>query len=297
MELRHLRYFIAVAEELHFSRAAARLHIAQPPLSQQIRDLEREIGVPLLARTQRQVRLTAAGVVFLEDARRIVAQAEHAAEAARQAQRGEIGRLNIGYVGSAFYDALPALLRVFHRRYPQVEINLRQRTTAEQEEDLRQGRIDIGVVRPPVQDRSLALYTFVEEPLLVTVPADHPLAQQATVAVAALRDEAFLMFSRSLGPGMYDQIIALCRQAGFSPRVAQEAVEMQAITGLVAAGFGIAIVPASARSTRAKDIAYLPIAPPAPTLPLALAWLPPTLAPVGALFLQTAQVGEQTHGE
>lgn len=280
MELRHLRYFVAVAEELHFGRAAARLHMAQPPLSQQIRQLEDELGVRLLARTNRRVALTEAGRVLLDGARRVLALADETAEAARRADRGEVGRLALGFVGSATYEALPALLRAYGARYPGVEVALHQMTTAEQVAALAEGRIAAGLVRPPVPDAGLALLTLRREAFVAALPRDHRLAGDEGVSIRALADESFIMFPRTQGAGLYDLALALCTRGGFAPRIAQVATEMQTIVGLVAAGMGVALVPASLRRLRPDDVAYVAIREAAPDVELALAWRTGDEAPV-----------------
>ena len=272
MELRHLRYYVAVAEELHFGRAAARLGIAQPPLSQQIRRLEDELGVLLLRRTRRRVELTEAGRVFLEEARRTLAQAEQAMRAAQRAQRGEIGRLDIGYVGSAAYDALPEALRAFRDRFPDVELGLHELSTAQQAQALHERRLDVGFLRPPLYDAALVHEVIVREPLVVALPATHPLASQRRIPLRALATEPFILYPRSVAPGPYDQLMSLCRAAGFSPRVTQEAVEMQTIAGLVAAGIGVALVVATVQDLRSGGVVYRALADAAPTMDLALAW-------------------------
>ncbi|HZR38916.1 MAG TPA: LysR family transcriptional regulator [Ktedonobacteraceae bacterium] len=256
MELRHLQYFVAVAEELHFGRAAQRLNMAQPPLSQQIRHLEEELGVQLFQRTRRHVELTDAGQAFLQEARLTLAQAEHAVKIARQAGRGEIGKLTIGFVGSATYEALPSIIRNFQARCPDVELILRELTTTQQVRALHDKRIHIGILRPPINDDTLVLETLIKEPIVLALPENHPLSRQSSLTVEALAHEHFILFPRHLGPGLYDQIIGLCQQGGFSPQVTQEAIQMQTILGLVATGLGIALIPASAQHLRSTGVIY-----------------------------------------
>ncbi|MBV9229224.1 MAG: LysR family transcriptional regulator, partial [Chloroflexi bacterium] len=193
MELRHLHYFIAVAEELHFGKAAERLQMAQPPLSQQIRQLEDELGVQLFYRTKRHVQLTEAGHVFLQEARQTLIQAEQAIVAARRAGRGELGRLAIGFVGSATSDILPTLIRGFQERYPEVELLLRELTTAQQVRALQDGRIHVGILRPPVHDDTLRIETLFKEPLIVALPERHPLSSQVQLPIEALAREHFIL--------------------------------------------------------------------------------------------------------
>lgn len=288
MELRHLRYFVAVAEELHFGRAAARLHIAQPPLSRQIQLLERELGVSLFIRRHRRIELTTAGLVFLEGARRTLATAEIAGHDAQRAERGEIGRLALGFVGSATYAVLPALLRAFRMRYPEVELSLQAMTTQEQVAAFQQRRIQVGMLRPPVGERMLALRTVAREPLVVALPESHPLARHERVPLETLADEPLILYPRADGPGVHDAIVHLCRQAGFTPRIAQEAGEMQTIAGLVAGGIGVALVIAAIEHLHSWGVTYRPVDGDIPSWELALAWRHDEATTVVRVFLATA---------
>ena len=289
MELRHLRYFVAVAEELHFHRAAERLHISQPPLSQQIRALERELDVLLLDRNRRSVSLTPAGSVFLNEARAILDAVEAATEAARSVARGEAGRLAIGFVGSAMHGALPDVLREYRRTHPAVALALTELPTAAQLEALAAGRIDVGVLRPPVREPGLALATIQTEPFVVALPEDHPLAAEQEVPLAALLDEPFVLLSRREAPGLHLSLAEAMSAAGGVPRVVQEAREMQTVVGLVAAGLGVSLVPASVGADAHHGVAYRPVAGTAPVVELALAWRPDALSPTVESFLATAQ--------
>ena len=294
MELRHLRYFIVVAEQLHFSRAAEILHMAQPPLSQQIQSLEDELGVPLLIRTKRSVRLTAAGSAFLVEAKKVIAQAERAVIAAHQAHNGVIGRLDIGFVGTALAETLPAILKTFRERYPLVETKLQNLVTAEQVQALREGQIQVGILHPPILDASLHLEIICRVPLVVVLPADHDLARQANIALAQLREEAFVMYPRAWNPGLFDQITSLCQHAGFPMRLGQEALGWESITSLVAAGFGVSIVPASSQLLRNVGVVYLPLQGATPILDLALAWFSDNYSPLLHNFIQVAQEVKNT---
>ena len=256
MELRHLRYFITVAEELHFSRAAERLQIAQPPLSQQIRSLEAELGVQLFQRTKRSVQLTDAGQVFLEEARRALTQVEQAIRAAQRASRGEIGRLGVGVNGSATHTFLPKILQVF-RRFPCVELVLHELVSHQQVQGISDRQIDVGFLwLPSVDDSALSFMSIWREPLLVALPETHPLADLPEIPLPVLSDEPFVLPPRQLGPSFYNQIITLCQQAGFSPKVGQEAVLMQTIVSLVAGGVGVALVPASLQNLQKVGVVY-----------------------------------------
>ncbi len=287
MELRHLRYFIAVAEELNFTRAAERLHMAQPPLSQQIQQLEAQLGFQLFRRTKRTVTLTDAGQVFFEEAQKILQQVDRAIQLAQQTSRGELGQLTVGFVSSAAHNVVPAILQQFRTLHPAVKLELREMTTNEQLQRLREGQIDIGFIRPPVDDGINSEIVF-REPLIVALPQTHRMAKCDRVELRALKDEPFIMFPRSLAPGLYDPIVSLCQQAGFSPIAAQEAIQMQTIVSLVAAEMGVAIVPASMQNFQRSGVIYKQLQEPSPIVSIALIWLShPTEAVLR--FLETAR--------
>lgn len=289
IELRHLHYFIAVAEELHFSRAAERLHISQPPLSQQIRSLENELGVKLFERTKRHVQLTEAGKVFLERSYLVLAQLEQAIKATQRIGRGEVGRLAIGFVDSATYTLLPDILRVFREQFPAIELQLHELTTAQQIHALHQNQIDVGVVRSAITEPGLSTECVLQESLVLALPQTHLLSAQVKVSVSTLADESFILFPAKLGPVFYEQIIQICQQAGFRPKVAQEAVQMQTIIGLVAAGLGIAFVPASLQNFHRSGVIYRPLQEQTPQTGLYLAWRQHDSSPVIRAFLSLAQ--------
>jgi DNA-binding transcriptional LysR family regulator len=296
MELRHLRYFVAVAEELHFSRAAKRLHIAQPPLSQQIRSLEDELGVQLLQRTKHQVQLTAAGQLFLEEARRTLAQADQAIQTVQRASRGEIGRLVIGFPTSAAYSVLPDILRAFREQSPSVELVLHELNTALQVDRLQDGSLDLGFVHPPFITDNLRSLTILKEPFVAAIPATHPLAARSQISLKALANEPFILFPRHVGPGFYDQIVSLCQNAGFSPRVVQEARLMQTIVCLVAAAMGVALVPSSLQNLQRPGVVYKPIQALTARVETAVAWRQDDPSPVLQAFLQVVkQIAEPSH--
>lgn len=272
IELRHLRYFMAVAAELHFGRAAERLHMAQPPLSQQIRQLEAELGFQLFHRTKRSVALTEAGQVFLEECHRIFRQLDQAIDTGRQVSRGELGQLVIGFVSSAAYSVLPMILRSFRLQVPGVSLELHELTTNEQLQWLRERRLDIGFVRPPIEEPACNLMIILQEPLVVALPEHHALVHQPQVSLQSLVGESFILFPRPLAPGLYDQIISLCQQAGFSPNVVQEAIQMQTIVSLVAAEIGIAIVPVSLQNLQRTGVIYKSLQEPTPKAEIAVMW-------------------------
>lgn len=272
MELRHLRYFVAVAEALHFRRAAEKLGIQQPPLSMQIRQLEAEIGTPLFRRAQRRIELTDAGHSFLEDARGILASAQSATGRARKAALGEHGRLRVGMINSApFHPLILRILRDYRDLYPGVWMTLDETSTPELAERIRAQSLDLAFVRP-LLDETPGLVTdhLFDEPVLVALPRGHPLSRRRTVPLGALSLEPFVLFSRPVGSGLYDQIISACHRAGFSPRVTQEASQVTSIVNLVAAGLGVSLVPASMQKIHSEGIAYRPLANDAPVAQMSL---------------------------
>jgi DNA-binding transcriptional LysR family regulator len=286
VELRHLRYFVAVAEELHFRRAAERLHISQPPLSQQIRQLEDAVGVQLLARNRRGVQLTPAGQSFLEEAREILASVDDAAETARRVSRGEVGQLSVGFVGSAMYGVLPEILRSFREGHPDVELRLRELPSAPQLEGLRSGRIDVGFVRPPVQDPDLMSETVLREPVVAALPEWHRLSARRRLRLADLRHESFVLMGHREAPGLHDALVGAMWAAGSAPGVIQEVAEMQTVVGLVAAGLGVSLVPASVQALKRRGVVYRPVIEDAPRIELDLVWRTGDASPVLDAFRQ-----------
>jgi DNA-binding transcriptional LysR family regulator len=287
MELRHLRYFIAVAEELNFTRAAEKLHMAQPPLSQQIQQLEAELGFQLFRRTKRTVTLTEAGKIFFQESRKILLQVDRAIQLGQQTSRGELGQLTIGFVSSASHNVVPAILQAFRTLHPAVKLELREMTTNEQLQRLREGQIDIGFIRPPVEDGINSEIVF-REALILALPETHAMAKCDRVELRSLKDEPFILFPRALAPGLYDRIISFCQQAGFSPIAAQEAIQMQTIVSLVAASMGVAIVPESMQNFQRSGVVYKPLQESGPIVSIALIWLShPTQAVLR--FLETAR--------
>ena len=262
MELRHLRYFVAVAEELNFTRAAARLHIGQPPLSMQIRDLEGEMGVRLFERTQRRVALTPAGQCLLEHAYRILGGVREAVEAAQRAARGELGELRVGFTSSLpFTDLLPDALHAYRRRFPAVRLQLSEMFTPEQFGALARGELDVGFVRLQGgrAPDGIALREIARNPLRLVVNASHRLAGAAAISFAELRDEDFIGFPADVGTDLPAVLRGLCRQAGFEPRIVQTAREATTQIGLVGAGLGVAVLPAPLETVRMARVRYLPI--------------------------------------
>ena len=267
MELRHLRYFVAVAQELHFRRAAEKLHIVQPALSKQISALEKELGVPLLDRDRRHVALTEAGQVFLEEAREVLAQADGAATRARAVSRGEVGRLDIGFIQPALAELLPRTLRVFRQVHPGVKLTIAETTSRTAIERIVSRSMHFAFTRLPTEDRpDLCTEVISEEPVLLVVPKSHPLAAREAVAIADLAEEDLILVDRRVEPELHDYYVSACNTAGFSPRVAHEVNSTSVAIGLAAGGLGIGFAPTSARLAAQHNVAYLPIAGDAPKL-------------------------------
>src|SRR5712691_11526972 len=264
MELRHLRYFVVVAEEGHVTRAAARLGIQQPPLSQQIRALEAELQVQLLRRKPRGVELTQAGEALFAEAQAILRQVEHAVTAVRRTARGEAGRIGLGFTSSAsFHPFVPQAIREFRETHPLVGLTLEESGTGELVAALIDERLDAAFVRSLIgAAEGIATHSVLEEAMAAALPAGHALASGAgarPLALAALAAETFILYRRPLGPGLYDAIIASCQRAGYSPNIGQEAPRMLATLSLVAAGLGVTLVPQSMRRLRVHGVAYRPL--------------------------------------
>ncbi len=272
IELRHLRYFVAVAEELHFGRAAQTLGMAQPPLSQQIKRLEVRLGVALFRRNRRHVELTDIGAVLLDEARALLAHASRVNEAVRRAAAGTAGTVRMGFVGSAAHEVLPALLRRFREAVPDARVTLTELATTEQVTAIADGTMDAGLVRMPISSTDVATRPLVEEPLVIALPDFHPLAHRRRLPLAALADQPFVLFGRQLNPLFHDEVISACHDAGFSPDVVQEAGEMPTIVSLVAAGLGVSLVPASMERLRTDGVVYIPLQGRGVRITIALAW-------------------------
>jgi DNA-binding transcriptional LysR family regulator len=256
MELRHLRYFVALAEELHFGKAAARMHITQPPLSRQIKELEKELEVTLFARNNKMVRLTEPGRIFLEHARQLQELLDHTIKITRRAHRGEFGRLAIGYLGGAAFHLLPNVLRHFRENHPDVELILHGMITSEQLEALLKGSIDVGIMRPTFSLDEYRSELILREPFVVALPMKHTLARRRDIHIRSLAQEKFVMLPPTPGGGLYRQILELCLQAKFEPKVVQVATETRSVVGLVGAGIGISIVPSSVQRMAISNVVY-----------------------------------------
>jgi DNA-binding transcriptional LysR family regulator len=290
IELRQLRYFVTVAEEMHFGRAAVRLHMTQPPLSQTIQSLEAALGTPLFFRTKRSVSLTPAGIALLPEARRLLLQAASLPDLAKRAASGESGRLSLAFVSTADYSVLPPFLREFREHYPQVEIDLREATTDVQLEELAQGRIDAGLLIPPMPDKlkgEIDYLPLISEPLILAAPHNlKALRGTKTIALSMLGDTPLIIFPRRIAPAFHDAILACFHDAGLTPRIGQEAIQMQTIVGLVSAGMGIALVPQSVSNLKRPGVEYRPLADRTPMVETGLAWRRDNASPVLHAFLK-----------
>jgi LysR family transcriptional regulator, benzoate and cis,cis-muconate-responsive activator of ben and cat genes len=296
IELRHLRYFVAVAEELHFGRAARRLNVSQPPLSHQIRQLEAALGATLFARTHRRVELTPAGTALLEGARRTLAEATRSIAAVQRASRGEVDVLRVAFTDSAALGGLPEIVRAFQAAHPHVHLELTEGTSQAQVEAVERDDADVALVRGPVTSTQARAEVVRREPFLVALPAGHRLVARRTVTLAALRSEAFLLFPRALAPAFYDLLTELCRGAGFEPLVRHESAEYQTMLSLIAAGLGITIVPASVRNLRRVGVEFRPLKGVQATAELAVVYRPHRLSRPLSAFIAIASATARGRG-
>ncbi|MFE3474920.1 MULTISPECIES: LysR family transcriptional regulator [unclassified Streptomyces] len=275
MELRHLNAFLAVAEELHFGRAAKRLQMAQPPLSQQIRQLERELGVQLFHRNTRSVRLTSAGESFLDPVRTVLDDLDTAVRAARSAGKGEYGRVTIGFAGASSHETLPRLTRAVRAAHPGLELVMTGQTYANTAlSRVADGSLDLGFVRLPVTRPGVAHRVIDQEELICALPSDHPLARRVSVPLDVLAGEPFVSFPANSGSTVRDAMTEACESAGFTPRVVQEAPDSYTILALVAAGVGVTLTVTSVQHIQQNGLVYRRLAGPPVRLSAALAWRP-----------------------
>ncbi len=293
MELRHLRYFLAVADEGNVTRAAARLGISQPPLSQQLKELEGWLGTTLFVRSPQGMQLTAAGLAFQAEALRTLQAAEVARHAAVRAAQGHTGVLRVGFTGSAaFHPAVAGTLRDFRRQWPQVLLELTETNTTRLTEHLHQGRLDCAFLRPGASlTEALQVLRLKDEAMKVVLPVSHPLAHLRRIRLARLAQQPWVLFPRSVGLSLYDAILAACRQAGFEPQVEQTAPQMASVIHLVAAEMGVSVVTASMTQVQAPGVVYLDIVGEAPRATLGLARLPGEPAPCVANFWRVFDEG------
>lgn len=286
--LRAMEQFIAVAEELHFHRAAKRLNMSQPPLTSAIRKLEDDIGVTLIERGNRVLGLTPAGKKFVGEARKTLRQAEHAITATLDVAAGRTGVLRLGYVGSALYGRLPNVIREFRANHPKVRLELREATTAAQIAALRDGMLDIGVLIPPlVNAEDVEQTLFDNDHLCMAIPKDHPLGNRQGLTLADLSDEPFILWPVAEGRGFHLQVIHLCANAGFVPKITQEAHGMHAVLSLVSVGAGVSIVPQSMSGFRGEQISYRPLPCSRPEFDLVLGYR--HLSPPAKAFVRSAE--------
>lgn len=284
METRHLKYFIAVAEERHFGRAAQRLHMAQPPLSQQIRQLEEQLGTPLLLRTTRKVDLTPAGQVLLDRGRLLIQELEALEEDVRQVGAGATGVLRVGFTGTATYRLMPSIVQAARRTFPGLRITVQgEMLTPQMESALEDGRLDVAVLRPPVRSGTVALKLLEQDQLVAALPADSPLAEKGTLELAELAGQDFVGYPSY--SAVTSIVVDACRKAGFQPRLVQEARETSTLLSLVAAGMGIALVPMTSRMFSFQGVVFRPLHNP-PPVDLAVAWIRDAETPLLRSFLQ-----------
>jgi DNA-binding transcriptional LysR family regulator len=274
MELRHLRYLCAVADWQGFNRAARALHVSQSAISEQILDLEQEIGVSLLNRSQHRATLTPAGEIFLEEARKVLTAADRAVDLAQRSMRGEVGSLSIGFLVWGTGAFFPGIIRDFRHLYPRVRVLLREMMPGEQSEALVQGTLDIAFTRPlePPYDRQLCYETLYLDPLIAVLPVDHPLATNRPLFLKALADEPFVLCDRGVSPTLFDKATALCAQAGFSPKITQTSNVLSSVLTLVQAGEGVTLIPSSFQYFRSSDLCFCPLTEPAGAVELIMAW-------------------------
>jgi DNA-binding transcriptional LysR family regulator len=272
IDIRQLRYFQAVAEELHFGRAAARLAIAQPALSRQIQQIEAELGTPLLRRTQRRVELLPAGALLLERGRAIQQELAHALTDVRRTGTGELGRLSLGFIHSSTYGLLPSIIGRFRKLYPGIELELHELPITAQHAALLRGTIDIGLLRVQAAPAELEVLPVMPDPFVLALPAKHPLAGRSRVRLKEVAGDPFVMFGKAGAPLFHDRVHAMCEQAGFAPKVVQHATQIHTVVGLVGAGLGVAVVPASGRNLHPRQVRFVAISDKAEPVHVALAW-------------------------
>ena len=291
MELRHLRYFVAVAEELHFGRAAARLAISQPPLSMQIRDLEREMGIALFDRTSRRVSLTSAGHAFLQEVRHVLEATDHAVRIATRAAEGTTGSVAVGFLGAAGVSIVPDALVALRARGPALSIRVREYTSGPSLIDaLSHKMIDLALLRPPLDIAGIETELIATEPFVVVLPRGHRLGRRRAIELAEILDEPFVLWDRTSSPQVFDPIFAASGGVGEPKNVVVEAVGIPSIVGMVAAGLGLSLLPASAVHRLASDVMVRPLRPPAPTIGQIVAWREHDLAPAARHLLDELRI-------
>lgn len=285
--MRHLRYFCAVAENGGFSRSARALHVSQSAISEQIADLEREVGVPLLIRGQQQTRLTAQGEVFCAEAKKVLAAADHAVETARRSARGEIGTLAVGFFNGGTGADVPAIIKDFRRAHPDVRVSITEMVPSQQSNALIEGTLDVGFTRPLETpfDQLLRSELLYDDPLVAVFPKDHSLVRRP-VNLKSLSRERFVLVARESSPSLFGKILGLCSEAGFTPRIVATGVVWTSVTLLVEAGEGIAILPSNLEHTASKNLAFCPLTDRGAAIGLMMAWSPHREGPVLQSFLK-----------
>ena len=291
-----LECFVVLAEQLHFRRAAELCHITQPAMSQQLRRLEDRLGATLVLRNTREVRLTAAGAVFLREARRTLAQMDRTVELARRTDRGEIGQLTVGTTAPCLYVALPEISRLLRERSPGLGLVVQELTTAEQEVALRSGQIDVGLVHPPTEDPALRCTEVAAPPFWAALPEGHAVAERSSTSLAELADEDLVLFPRQIAPQLYDTILTTCRDEGFSPRIAAHAHPAQSIIAMVAGGFGVGLIAAEVQRLTRPGVVYRELSGPVPRLGIAVMTGPGEPDAAAQAFVDAAvAVGRRLH--
>lgn len=296
MNRRRLLAFVALAEDLHFGRAAARCNITQSALSQQLRQLEDELRVELVHRTKRFVLLTQAGQAFLGEARKILRNMDHAVHLARAVGEGRGGQLIVAATAPALFVSLPSMIAEYRKVMPGIQVMVRELTTTDQESALRSGEIDVGICHPPLDDSQLQCKMVAEIPFDVVMSKDNPLAQKRTLRLKDLSNESFIVFSRSVAPNMYDRVIALCQEEGFSPKVILEASPAQSIVALAACGVGIGLIASRLQHFPQPFATFKRLTGPAPELSLGLAYSDTVASLAVSNFIEVAiKVGKTLH--
>ena len=289
VELRHLRYFVAVAEELHFGRAAERLHLSQPPLSQQIRKLEELLGYALLVRTSRSVALTSAGEAYLERARRTLHMVQRDLEETRRIGEGGVGSLHVGFVGSAMLTTLPRIFTAYRARFPRVQLHLHESFTAQVGEGLEDGSLDVGVLRDGDDRETMTTTELFTEPYVAVLPVTHACARQKSVSAGMLRGEPLVYYPRSAGSRAFEKPMTLFEEHGFRPQIVQEASHWLSILRLVGAGLGVSVAPACVRRIATDEVVCVPLRGVTVTSAVELAWRAGDQRPLVRQFVQLAR--------
>ncbi len=289
MELRHLRYFLAVAEELHFGRAARRLQMTQQPLSRQIQAMETELGIQLFRRSHRRVELTSSGHWLLKEGRRILADIDQTLDTLKRIDQGKIGQLRLCFSPFALYGLLPTLIKRFRVLYPEVELTLQELCTEDQVEALCTRQMDLGLLHPPIRHPALQVQSLSSDDFILALPHNHSLAGRETISLASVAKDPWILHPRTEGPVLYDQIISLFQSVGSSPEIIQQVTQPQTVLGLVSAGIGLALVPACLQNLQRTGVVYKPLVEVTPKLESALAYRADAISPPLLSLLSVSQ--------